>query len=183
MSLTLTDPALELLAARTEGNLLAADQELTKLTMMGVQGPVSPELLLASVADSARFDTFQLLDAVLAGDPERALRILGSLRAEGADSVLVLWALTKAMRDLWTGLTQPGGPASRGGWQRQSAALEKGLRRARQLPFDALTVRAERVDRMIKGRLIGEPWEEMALLALEICGHPVLPLARDVQNP
>jgi DNA polymerase-3 subunit delta len=183
MNLTLTDTALEVLAARTEGNLLAADQELTKLTLIGVKGPVSPEMLLASVADSARFDNFQLLDAVLAGDAERSLRILGSLRAEGADNVLALWALTKAMRDLWTGLTQPGGSPSRGGWQRQSAALEKGLRRARQLPFGALTVRAERVDRMIKGRLRGEPWDEMALLALEICGRPVLPPAHDAYNP
>jgi DNA polymerase III subunit delta len=174
---------VDLLAARTEGNLLAAQQELEKLALLGLKGRIGVDSVLASVADSARFDVYQLNEAVLAGEASRALRILGSLRAEGdSDLTLALWALTRAMRDLWSGLTAPPG-ASRGGWQRQAAALEKGLRRARQLPFGALTVRAERADRMIKGRLTGNPWDEMALLALEICGRPALPAARSVLIP
>lgn len=183
MKLDLTDDALELLAARTEGNLLAAHQELAKLALMGLSGPFSAENVLASVADSARFDAFQLNETVVAGDAERALRILASLRAEGTDAVLALWALTKAQRDLWNGLTRPPGGGPSKGWMRQAVALEKGLKRARRLPFEQLTLRAERADRMIKGRLPGEPWDEMALLALEICGCPVLPAARDAQNP
>jgi hypothetical protein len=27
---------------------------------------------------------------------------------------------------------------------------------------------------MVKGRLIGDAWDEMALLTAEICGHPAL---------
>lgn len=181
LKLDVQEDALGLLAERTEGNLLAAHQELEKLALMGLKGPITAASVLASVSDSARFDVFQLNECVLAGEPERALRILGSLRAEGQEQTLVLWALTKAMRDLWNGLRAPPG-ASRGGW-RQSGALEKGLRRARGLPFAALTVRAERADRMIKGRLSGEPWDEMALLALEICGRPVLPAPRGVLRP
>lgn len=179
LGLDLTDEALELLAARTEGNLLAANQELAKLALLGITGRISAEAVLEAVADSARFDVFQLNEAVLAGEAERALRILASLRGEGAEEVLTLWALTKAMRDLWNGLAQSGGGGGQGWPRRQGAALEKGLRRAPSLAFGPLAVRAERVDRMIKGRLAGEPWNEMALLALEICGRPVLPPARD----
>ena len=46
-----------------------------------------------SVADSARFDVFQLSEAVLAGTAARALRVLAGLRAEGTEPTLVLWAL------------------------------------------------------------------------------------------
>jgi DNA polymerase III subunit delta len=183
MQLDLTEDALELLAARTEGNLLAADQELAKLSLLGLKGRISAETVLESVADSARFDVFQLNEAVLAGEAERALRILASLRGEGAELVLTLWALTKAMRDLWNGLAHPQGGSAQTWQRRQNAALEKGLRRARSLAFDQLAVRAERVDRMIKGRLEGQPWDEMALLALEICGRPVLAPARDALRP
>jgi DNA polymerase-3 subunit delta len=184
LKLDVTDEAVELLAARTEGNLLAAHQELEKLVLLGEQGQIGVQTLLASVVDSARFDVYQLNEAVLAGEAGRALRILGSLRAEGDDDLtLALWALTKAMRDLWNGLRAPSGASRQGGWQRQGAALEKGLRRARALPFAALTVRAERADRMIKGRLSGNAWDEMALLALEICSRPVLPPARGVLAP
>ena len=85
----------------------------------------------------------------------------------------MLWALTKAMRDLWNGMGNVGGGAKRG-WVRQSAALDKGLRRAGRLSFPALTVRAGRADRMVKGRLVGDAWDEIALLAADICGRSPL---------
>ena len=157
--------ALEILATRSEGNLLAAHQELQKLALAGYSGTITPEVMLASVADSARFDVFQLGEATLAGDSARALRMLAGLRAEGTEATLVLWALTKAARDLWA--ARAGGQA--GGWGRSSAALAQGARRASRLPFAALARRAERADRMIKGRLPGEPWDELALLAAQIC--------------
>jgi DNA polymerase-3 subunit delta len=174
-----TDEALELLAERTEGNLLAAHQELEKLTLLARDGRVTADTVLASVADSARFDVFQLGEAVLAGDAERALRVLGGLRAEGTEPTLALWALTKALRDLWGAITGPPGAKPRA-WQRQAAALEKGVRRASRLSFPALTVRAGRADRMVKGRLLGDPWDEMALLAADICGRPALPSPQSV---
>jgi DNA polymerase-3 subunit delta len=179
LKLDATDEALELLAERTEGNLLAAHQELEKLTLLARDGRVTAETILASVTDSARFDVFQLGEAVLSGDAERALRMVAGLRAEGTEATLVLWALTKAIRDLWNATTSSGGAKPRA-WQRQSAALDKGLRRAARLSFPALTVRAGRADRMVKGRLAGNAWDEIALLAADICGRPALPLTQSM---
>jgi DNA polymerase III subunit delta len=165
------EEALELLAMRTEGNLLAANQELTRLALLAPAGRVTPQIVLAGVADSARFDAFQLGDAVLGGESSRALRILAGLRAEGTEATLALWALTKALRELWGART---GSLNAPSWQRQSAALERGARRAPRLPFTALAARAARADRMIKGRLPGEAWDEMALLAVQLCGERAL---------
>ena len=83
LGLDMNEEALELLAARTEGNLLAAHQELTKLTLLGGAAGVTADVVFASVADSARFDVFQLSEAVLTGETPRALRMLAGLRAEG----------------------------------------------------------------------------------------------------
>ena len=175
LKLEATDEALELLAERTEGNLLAAHQELEKLKLLVPDGKVTADTILSSVTDSARFDVFQLGEAVLAGDTERALRMIAGLRGEGTEPTLVLWALTKAMRDLWNGMVNAGGGGRPRTWQRQSAALDKGLRRAGRLSFPALTVRAGRADRMVKGRLAGDAWDEIALLAADICGRSPLP--------
>jgi DNA polymerase-3 subunit delta len=172
LKLDATDDALELLAERTEGNLLAAHQELEKLTLLARDRKVTVDTIAASVTDSARFDVFQLGEAVLAGDAERALRMIAGLRGEGTEPTLVLWALTKAMRDLWNGIANPVGAKPR--WQRQSAALDQGLRRAGRLSFRALTLRAGRADRMVKGRLAGNAWDEIALLAADICGRSPL---------
>jgi DNA polymerase III subunit delta len=170
------DEAFELLAARTEGNLLAAHQELMRLALLGGEadgpGELTAGAVRQSVADSARFDVFQLGEAVLEGSAARVLRVLAGLRAEGTEPTLVLWALTRALHDVWSAWCGGAeGPAR--GWQRRGAALERALRRAPRLDFAALTTRAARADRMIKGRLAGDAWDELTLLVAEMCVMPV----------
>jgi DNA polymerase-3 subunit delta len=177
MGLALEASALELLAERTEGNLLAAHQELEKLRLLG-PGQPGGAAALEAIADSARFDVFRLSEAALAGDAGRALRVLAGLRAEGTEPTLVLWALVKALRDLSGALSRPGGGART--WQRPSAGLDAAVRRAGRLSLRALMVRAARADRMIKGRLRGDPWDEMALLAADLCARPALPAPRSM---
>ena len=182
LRLKVDDEALELLAERTEGNLLAAHQELEKLRLLFPETPVTVANVLAGVADSARYDVGQLGEAALAGDTARALHVLAGLRAEGVEPTLVLWAINKAVHDLWHAQAAPAGTAPQRSWQRQGAALAQGLRRARHVPFDRATLRAERADRMIKGRLEGDAWDEMALLTAEFCTRPLLPLPRSSSN-
>ncbi len=179
MRLQDSEGALAFLAERTEGNLLAAHQELEKLRLLAPGGTITTDAVLASVADSARFDVFRLSEAVLEGDADRALRVLAGLRSEGTEQTLVLWALTKALRDLWGAVSNPATGRERG-WQRQTAALEKAVRRAPRLSFTALTLRAARADRMIKGWLQGNAWDEMALLAADICARPAIPAPRSM---
>ena len=159
--LSAADDALALLAERSEGNLLAARQEIDKLAMLLPRGAkVSLAEVAAGSADSARFDVFQLGEAVRNADAARALRILGGLQAEGAEPLLVLWSLAKELR-----LQQAGAP---------SAARA----RAQRMPFARLATRAGRVDRMAKGLSAGDPWDELALLAVELTGLRSLPLVR-----
>jgi DNA polymerase-3 subunit delta len=178
------DEALEILAERTEGNLLAAHQELEKLRLLFPETPLTAANVLASVADSARYEVAQLGEAALAGETARALHVLAGLRAEGVEPTLVLWAINKAVHDLWKAQAAPAGGTPPRTWQRpaQAAALAQGLRRARSVPFGRVTLRAERADRMIKGRLAGDAWDELALLTAEFCTRPLLPLPRSSSN-
>ncbi len=64
LKLDVENDALEIIAERTEGNLLAADQELQKLRMIARTDKVSAEDVLGSVADSARFDVFRSVNAL-----------------------------------------------------------------------------------------------------------------------
>jgi DNA polymerase III subunit delta len=182
LRLTVDDEALELLAERTEGNLLAAQQELEKLRLLFSETPVTAAQVLASVADSARYDVAQLTEAALAGDTARALHVLAGLRSEAVEPTLVLWAVNKAARDLWHAQAATATGAPMRTWQRHSQALAQGLRRSRGVPFGRVALRAERADRMIKGRLAGDAWEELALLTAEFCTRPLLPLPRATSN-
>ena len=86
--------ALELLAHRTEGNLLAAQQDIEKLKLLYPGGTLDEAQVRAAVADSARFDAFDLTDKVLLGDAAGAVRSLARLREEGVElpALIGAWA-------------------------------------------------------------------------------------------
>src|SRR3989304_76441 len=95
-----TPGGAELLAHHMEGNLLAAAQEIEKLALLLGRGEVSLDDIEGNLGDNARFSVFTLADACLRGGAAAILRILNSLRAEGVDPVLVLWALAREARSL-----------------------------------------------------------------------------------
>lgn len=146
--------ALELLAERTEGNLLAARQEIERLALTAPGARIGVAELTGSVGDSARYDVFTLGDAARAGNAARALRILEGLRAEGVEATLVLWSLLRELR-----------------------AQLQGHGRLSRRAAPRLFERAARADRAIKGRLRANPWDELALLAADLCAVPT-PLPR-----
>ncbi|MDX1482697.1 MAG: DNA polymerase III subunit delta, partial [Woeseiaceae bacterium] len=92
--------AVRIIADRIEGNLLAANQEIEKLRLLLGETTVTGADVRNAVADSSRFDVYQLADAALAGNPARALRILDGVRAEGVEPFVVVWALTRELRTL-----------------------------------------------------------------------------------
>ena len=53
--------ALQYLADRVEGNLLAAVQEVEKLALMDLPQPINLDVLIASLEDTSRFNSFDLL--------------------------------------------------------------------------------------------------------------------------
>jgi DNA polymerase-3 subunit delta len=89
---------LAFFADRTEGNLLAADQEIRKLALLHPAGELSFAQVEAAVLDVARYDAFKLGEAVFAGQVARALKMLDGLKAEGESPVRVHWALAEDIR-------------------------------------------------------------------------------------
>jgi DNA polymerase III subunit delta len=92
--------ALQFVAERVEGNLLAAHQEIQKLGLLYPQGVLSFEQIHDAVLNVARYDVFKLNEAMLTGDVGRLARMLDGLQGEGEASVLVLWAVVEEIRTL-----------------------------------------------------------------------------------
>jgi len=90
--------AAELIAGRVEGNLLAASQEIEKLSLMDLEGPVDAARVAQGLANQSRVDTFALSDAILDADRERGLYLLSRLRGEGTEPLLVLWVIARDLR-------------------------------------------------------------------------------------
>jgi len=149
---------LEYLADRVEGNLLAAHQEVQKLSLLAPEGELAMETVRGAVADVARFDIYAAAEALVAGDTERYLRVLDGLRGEGEAPTYLLFTLSSVLFGL-----------SRG--ERMNKALQAVVDKARRYPpaaLDRAISRAAAIDRAIKGVGVGEPWEEFAKLGLEL---------------
>jgi DNA polymerase III subunit delta len=167
----------ELLAHYMEGNLLAAAQEIDKLAMRIGQGEVGADDIEENLGDNARFTVFGLADTCLRGDPSEILRILASLRGEGIEPVLVLWALAREARDLaaMAGQVESGKPLAavleeRRVWSRRRPLVSQALKRLRANECLRLVQRAARADRVLKGRRSGDLWQELECLALGLAG-------------
>ncbi|MCG6971406.1 MAG: DNA polymerase III subunit delta [Gammaproteobacteria bacterium] len=172
-----TADAITLLAERVEGNLLAAAQEIDKLLLLHGAGPVDFAAMAESVADSARYDIYGLVDAALSGDSKRVVRMLAGLKAEGAETVLLLWALTREIRSLeaMTAQLEQGERleqviAKYRVWPKRKPIVTAGLRRHQRRVWLHLLQRAAHLDLMIKGRKTGNVWDELLQLCLMMAG-------------
>jgi len=167
-----TREAIEALVERIEGNLLAAAQEIDKLALLQGDKPLDAETLEDLVADSARFDVFKLADAALAGDASRALRILAGLRAEGEQVVGLLGWLLNQLQLLARLANARGNQAAAFKaeriWPAREAIYKKALSRADRTHWDACLIQAGRVDRIGKGRGVGDAWLELERLLVAI---------------
>ncbi len=177
-SLQLSDSALQILQERVEGNLLAADQEVNRLQLFAKGGRVDENLVQQAVADSARYDAFQLTERALAGDASSCVKMLEGLQGEGAAPILILGALVREIRimALAAAAAERGGSADAvmkgaGAWPKRLAQLKKSLARHSSASLEQLLRQAARTDRAIKGGPGLSAPEELSRLVLGLAGR------------
>ena len=171
---------IKLLASRIEGNLLAADQEITKLYVLYGAGQLSTAQIADAVADSSRYDVFKLMDWVLAAQTNRIIKILAALRAEGIAAPVILWALTREARSLiHIKLALAGGQhkdtvfRNNQIWDKRKPLVDKALTRLNLQQLNSILVLAAQADRQIKGQQSGDAWETLLAVCLLFTSLPI----------
>ena len=174
--LAATPEAVEALVERTEGNLLAAAQEIDKLALLSNGEVLDAERMESLVANAARYDVFRLTDAVLAGQGAQVSRILVGLRAEG-DMVagLMPMVVKELLRTAALARVQAGGGnlaaemKAQGIWEAKQAPFKRALQRhASPARWDRFVAEASKIDRTAKGRGEGDAWVALERLLLAI---------------
>jgi DNA polymerase-3 subunit delta len=171
--------ALEFLAARVEGNLLAARQEIAKLALLAPEGEIGLEEARAAVSSVARYAFEDLAEALYEGDFARYARALSGLQGEGESAAAIAWRLGEelaALARVRSG-ADAGAPAAQLFAQNRifraaQARCERALRRLTLARLRAAVVRVARIERAAKGAGPGEPWDELLRLGLELAHGP-----------
>lgn len=181
--------AVQLLAERVEGNLLAAEQQIEVLALLYPEQEIDTDQVLAMVARSARYQLNDAVDAALQGATARALTVLSGLRDESVPLPLLLWSFTQSIRAgtrLGQSLSRGKAPdvafREAGVWQNRRPLLQLALSRHNELTWINMLARTAHLDRMIKGRESGDVWNELAELCIMLGGDgsPSIPETRMV---
>ncbi len=172
--------AVKLLADRVEGNLLAAAQEVEKLYVLFGSGKLSTQQVNDVVADSSRYDVFKLVDSALSQQPDKVLKILSSLKAEGIATTLVLWALAREARIL-TNYKAAHGSSERelilkknAVWGERKQLIDSSAKRLTHAELNDVLILAAKADRQIKGQQQGDAWETLLEASLVLASILVL---------
>jgi DNA polymerase-3 subunit delta len=170
--LSTDNEGLKLLAARIEGNLLAAAQEVEKLYILYGTGFLDAAKVADAVADSSRYDVFKLADSLLAGHPGRIAKILAGLKGEDVAAPVVLWAITREARllcklkqEIAAGKQRDAAMQAQQIWDKRKALVGHALDRLSEATLHRILILGAKADREIKGQQPGDPWQSL----LHIC--------------
>ena len=170
---------LQFFADRVEGNLLAAHQEIQKLSLLYPAGELTHAQVESAVMNVARYDVFKLSEAVLAGQVARVQRMLDGLQAEGEAAVLVHYTLAEDIRALKRvkdamaeGRPLPMALREQRIWGAREKLFERVLPKLSAARLAQLLKNAHQVDGIVKGLKVADwptdPWQALQRLALRV---------------
>lgn len=91
---------IDYLSIHFEGNLLAAKQEFEKLALLYPKQHLTLQQIEQNITSHNHFTLFQWVDSLLAGERLRSTRILGQLKAEGTELLLLCATLCSEIQKL-----------------------------------------------------------------------------------
>ncbi|WP_340678155.1 DNA polymerase III subunit delta [Paraglaciecola sp.] len=164
-------PICQLLVDYCEGNMLAAKQEVQKLALLYPNGNPSLEQVEQAVVDQSRFTVFHLVDVLLAGDAQKAVKMLYRLESEGIEPTIILWALTREWQTLQALLfARQAGQAPNWNqhriWGQRQGLYNSAMQRLNLANMHALQQKLSVLDFAIKQSQINRPYVELCHLCL-----------------
>lgn len=172
-----TPEAIRLIAERTEGNLLAADQEIEKFYMLyGAGNELDLDAVSQTVTDNARFNVFALIENCLAGNTAKSLATLQRLREEGNELLYILAMIAREIRQLLSMKAQMEQGAPIGSvlksfrvWGNRQSAVEAALQRHSKASLSRLLAGLHAIDAGAKGLRPGDTWVNLEKLVTSLC--------------
>ncbi|NCP65258.1 MAG: DNA polymerase III subunit delta [Paraglaciecola sp.] len=164
-------PICQLISDYCEGNLLAAKQEIQKLALLYPAGNPSLKDVENAVVDQSRFTVFHLVDVLLAGEAQKAVRMLYRLESEGIEPTIILWALTREWQTLQSlqflrGSGQTINWNQHRIWGNRQALYQHALQRLSMQTLQQLQTKLAQLDHAIKQTTITRPYIELCHICL-----------------
>ena len=169
--------AARLIAQRVEGNLLAAKQEIEKLLLLVDKEKIEMGDILATVADSSRYDVFDMIESAYLGNADRTLIMIAGLRKEGTEPMALFGALMLDFRRTCSIASEHEYGTSLDKlynnyriWDQKKRATTAIIRRHTCKKLQHLLTYCAQIDRTMKSASRDLAWHQLTLLLLAIAG-------------
>ncbi len=167
--------AAQIIAERIEGNLLAASQEIEKLSLIYPENSgIGSKEVMQLVANNSRYDVYAMAECAINRDSKKALQMFRGLREERTDLTIIAWAIRKeietllAIMDLSQNQPMPQVFKELRIWKTRESFYNKALKRFNNKELETHLSSLAKLDKTIKGRAAGSAEDlcEQVLLAI-----------------
>ena len=181
-SFQFTPACVKLIADFSEGNLMAAAQEIEKLTLAYPDKQLDEEKLASALVDQSRFNVFQLVDIMLQGDRTRCVKILQRLESEGIEPNIIIWALVREWQTLWklNHLQNSGQTITwpkLGIWKNRQGYYQQAIQRLSKQDLTLIGEQLTEADQLFKQTSVVRPYIKLCHLCLLFTGVPLAHMA------
>ena len=173
-NLKIDDESLSLLSNLSLGNLLAAENEIIKLSLLNIKRDINLKKLISNISNGSKFDSFKLLNYCMSGKTFETAQVLSYFEEEGVEPLMLnglfSWVFnaiskikfsqdnnitnTKLMELRIFGTTQD--------------LVRSALNKLSSNQIEASLIKIKEIDLICKGSKMGDPWLEINRFAFGV---------------
>ena len=172
--LNLDSESISLLSNLSLGNLLVAENELIKLSLIDSNNDINVKKLISLMSNGSKFDTFELLNFCMTGNSKKTAQALIYFEEEGIEPVMLnglfSWifnAISKLKFSLNEPITNKKLMELRIFGSSQEL-VSKAIKKLSKKQIEASLLKIKEIDLICKGLRTGDPWLELNRFAFGI---------------
>ena len=173
-NLSLDNESISLLSNLSLGNLLAAENEIIKLSLLGIKTDIDVKELISHISNGSKFDSFKLLDYCMSGQTKKTAQALSYFEEEGIEPLMlngmfswVFTAISKLKFSSDRSVTNSKLIELRIFGTTQEL-VRSSLNKLSSNQIEASLVKIKEIDLICKGIHTGDPWLELNRFAFGI---------------
>ncbi|KTD34162.1 DNA polymerase III, delta subunit [Legionella moravica] len=175
-SLNSTPQIADLIYQYTQGNMLACAQVIEKIALCNPPGSqITDQLALEHLFDQCDYSLYELVDACLQGQADKAIQILRQAVNSKSEPTLILWMLTQEIRLLLqlSSLIRLGAHIKNACselkiWAQRVNLYQLAIKRFDEMHLQQLLCYCKAIDEQIKSSLNTQVWNSLEKLTLSL---------------
>lgn len=173
-NVNLDNESISLLSNLSLGNLLAAENEVIKLSLVGLGIDINIKKLILQISNGSRFDSFKLLDYCMSGQMQKTAQALSYFEEEGLEPLMInglfSWIFTAISKLKFSsdGSITNAKLVELRIFGTSQGLVHSAVNKLSLSQIEASLLKIKEIDLICKGVNIGNPWLEINRFAFGI---------------